>query len=178
VRGLSRGRRRRRSEVRRQGAWAPRIAAGADTLHKHALAGFQGKNGYMPPKGGRTDLSDQSIINAVDYMVSQSKIAIGMPSGAISMTPATAATRTVVVFAAALALAACTTPPQQPESMRDPQANFAAFRTYGWQASRNGRRQGPAAQAARSEHSHGRGGGNAEARLCRIRHRPGPAHRL
>jgi cytochrome c5 len=54
-------------------AWAPRIAAGADTLHKHALAGFQGKNGYMPPKGGRTDLSDQSIINAVDYMVSQSK---------------------------------------------------------------------------------------------------------
>jgi cytochrome c5 len=56
-----------------QAAWAPRIAAGADTLHKHALGGFQGKNGFMPPKGGRTDLSDQSIINAVDYMVSQSK---------------------------------------------------------------------------------------------------------
>jgi cytochrome c5 len=54
-------------------AWGPRIAQGADTLHKHALGGFQGKNGFMPPKGGRTDLSDQSIINAVDYMVSQSK---------------------------------------------------------------------------------------------------------
>ena len=54
-------------------AWAPRIAEGADTLHKHALGGFQGKNGYMPPKGGRTDLSDQSVINAVDYMVSNSK---------------------------------------------------------------------------------------------------------
>jgi len=39
----------------------------------------------------------------------------------------------VAILAAALALAACTTPPQQPESMRDPQANFAAFRTYGWQ---------------------------------------------
>jgi cytochrome c5 len=37
------------------------------------LQGFQGKGGYMPPKGGRTDLSDQSVINAVDYMVSASQ---------------------------------------------------------------------------------------------------------
>jgi cytochrome c5 len=50
-------------------AWAPRIAQGADTLNTHALQGFQGKGGYMPPKGGRTDLSDQSVINAVEYMV-------------------------------------------------------------------------------------------------------------
>lgn len=54
-------------------AWAPRIAQGVATLHKHALEGFQGKAGYMPPKGGRADLSDQSIMNAVEYMVSQSK---------------------------------------------------------------------------------------------------------
>ena len=54
-------------------AWAPRIAQGADTLHTHALQGFQGKGGFMPPKGGRTDLSDQSVINAVDYMVSASQ---------------------------------------------------------------------------------------------------------
>jgi cytochrome c5 len=27
----------------------------------------------MPPKGGRADLADKSIINAVDYMVAQSK---------------------------------------------------------------------------------------------------------
>jgi len=54
-------------------AWAPRIAQGPDTLHKHALEGFQGKNGLMPPKGGRTDLSDQSVINAVDYMVAGSQ---------------------------------------------------------------------------------------------------------
>jgi len=52
-------------------AWAPRIAQGADTLHKHAIEGFQGKAGYMPPKGGRTDLSDQSVINAVDYLVNK-----------------------------------------------------------------------------------------------------------
>ena len=54
-------------------AWAPRIAKGADTLHKHALEGFQGGSGFMPAKGGRADLADKSILNAVDYMVSQSK---------------------------------------------------------------------------------------------------------
>jgi cytochrome c5 len=56
-----------------QAAWATRIAQGADTLHAHALQGFQGKGGYMPPKGGRTDLSDQSVINAVDYIVAASR---------------------------------------------------------------------------------------------------------
>jgi cytochrome c5 len=54
-------------------AWKARIAKGADTLHKHAIEGFQGEAGFMPPKGGRSDLSDQSIINAVDYMVAGSK---------------------------------------------------------------------------------------------------------
>lgn len=54
-------------------AWAPRIAKGADTLHKHAIEGFQGDAGFMPPKGGRVDLSDQSVINAVDYMVAAAK---------------------------------------------------------------------------------------------------------
>jgi cytochrome c len=44
-----------------------------DTLHKHALEGFQGTSGVMPPKGGRADLADKSIINAVDYMVAGSK---------------------------------------------------------------------------------------------------------
>jgi cytochrome c5 len=54
-------------------AWAPRIAKGADTLHEHALKGFQGQSGFMPPKGGRVDLSDKSIMNAVDFMVAGSK---------------------------------------------------------------------------------------------------------
>lgn len=54
-------------------AWGPRLAQGADTLHKHALQGFQGKGGFMPPKGGRTDLTDQSVINAVDYMAAAGK---------------------------------------------------------------------------------------------------------
>jgi cytochrome c5 len=50
-------------------AWAPRVAKGADTLHQHSLEGFQGSAGYMPPKGGRVDLSDEAVIAAVDYMV-------------------------------------------------------------------------------------------------------------
>ena len=54
-------------------AWGPRLAQGEDTLHKHAIEGYQGKAGFMPPKGGRTDLTDQSVINAVEYMVAQSK---------------------------------------------------------------------------------------------------------
>jgi cytochrome c5 len=53
--------------------WAPRIAQGKDTLYKHALAGFQGKKGMMPPKGGNTSLKDEDVKAAVDFMVDQSK---------------------------------------------------------------------------------------------------------
>jgi cytochrome c5 len=53
-------------------AWSSRIAQGADTLNQHAVQGFQGNAGYMPPKGGRADLSDDSIHAAVTYMVENS----------------------------------------------------------------------------------------------------------
>ncbi len=54
-------------------AWSPRIAQGRDKLNEHALNGFQGSVGFMPPKGGRTDLSDAEIIAAVDYLVEQAR---------------------------------------------------------------------------------------------------------
>jgi cytochrome c5 len=54
-------------------AWDPRVAKGLDTLHKHALEGFQGQAGFMPAKGGRTDLTDKSVMNAVDYMAAAVK---------------------------------------------------------------------------------------------------------
>jgi cytochrome c5 len=54
-------------------AWGPRIAKGTETLNKHAIEGFQGTAGFMPPKGGLMDLADKSIINAVDFMVAGSK---------------------------------------------------------------------------------------------------------
>lgn len=50
--------------------WAPRIAKGADTLHQHAIQGFNGK---MPPKGTCMACSDAEIIAAVDYMISKAK---------------------------------------------------------------------------------------------------------
>ncbi|HEY1327939.1 MAG TPA: c-type cytochrome [Casimicrobiaceae bacterium] len=53
-------------------AWKPRIAEGADTLFKHAIAGFQGKTGMMPPKGGNTDLADVEVERAVVYMANKS----------------------------------------------------------------------------------------------------------
>jgi len=56
-----------------RGAWAPRLGQGLAVLHNHALEGFQGKSGVMPPKGGRVDLADKSITNAVDYMVNAAK---------------------------------------------------------------------------------------------------------
>jgi cytochrome c5 len=53
--------------------WAPRIAQGIDVLKKHAIEGYTGSAGYMPAKGGRTDLSDAEIGDAVDYMVAESQ---------------------------------------------------------------------------------------------------------
>ena len=54
--------------------WAPRIAQGMEILHKHALEGFSSKAGsMMPTKGGATDVTDKSVMDAVDYMVSKSK---------------------------------------------------------------------------------------------------------
>jgi cytochrome c5 len=51
-------------------AWGPRIAEGKATLYQHAIGGYNGKTGAMPPKGGRTDLPDDLIKQGVDYMVS------------------------------------------------------------------------------------------------------------
>jgi cytochrome c5 len=53
-------------------AWAPRIKQGDAVLYEHAIKGFQGKAGMMPPKGGST-ASDDEVKAAVDYMVSASK---------------------------------------------------------------------------------------------------------
>jgi len=50
-------------------AWAPRIAQGKAVLDDHAIHGFTGSAGTMPPKGGRTDVSDDLVKQAVDYMV-------------------------------------------------------------------------------------------------------------
>jgi cytochrome c5 len=54
-------------------AWRPRIAQGKDTLYQHAIEGYQGKAGFMPPKGGRPDISDELVRAAVDHMLEMSR---------------------------------------------------------------------------------------------------------
>lgn len=51
--------------------WSGRVEKGIDTLIEHALTGFQGETGFMPAKGGRVDLSDEEVMEAVRYMVEQ-----------------------------------------------------------------------------------------------------------
>ena len=51
--------------------WGPRVAQGKDVLYKHAIAGYTGKKGMMPAKGGNTALPDADVKAAVDYMVSK-----------------------------------------------------------------------------------------------------------
>lgn len=50
-------------------AWDPRIKKGLAVLYMHALHGFHGESGTMPAKGGRPDLSDDLVKQAVRYMV-------------------------------------------------------------------------------------------------------------
>lgn len=53
--------------------WTDRIAQGTDVLKQHAVSGYTGATGFMPAKGGRADLSDAEVENAVDYMVNESR---------------------------------------------------------------------------------------------------------
>lgn len=58
--------------VGQNGDWDVRKAQGTDVLRDHVINGYQGDAGYMPPKGGRIDLSDDEIVSAMDYMLEQS----------------------------------------------------------------------------------------------------------
>ena len=52
--------------------WTDRLAQGMETLTRHAIEGYTGSAGYMPPKGGRLDLSDDEVAGAVEYMANES----------------------------------------------------------------------------------------------------------
>ena len=52
--------------------WAPRIKQGSAVLYEHAIKGYQGKKGVMPPKGG-SSASDDEVKAAVDHMANASK---------------------------------------------------------------------------------------------------------
>jgi cytochrome c5 len=49
--------------------WGSRLGKGKDTLHKHAIEGFNG----MPARGGNPSLSDEQVIATVDWMLDNLK---------------------------------------------------------------------------------------------------------
>ena len=49
--------------------WQSRVAKGIDQLYASAINGI----GTMPPKGGRSDISDDDIKKVVDYMIESAK---------------------------------------------------------------------------------------------------------
>lgn len=53
-------------------AWANRVTQDKELMYDHALNGYQGEAGVMPPKGGFMNLSDDDVKSAVDYMVETS----------------------------------------------------------------------------------------------------------
>ena len=65
-------------------AWEARIAQGNDTLYKHAIEGFTGSTGLMPPKGGAVDMANEDIKGAVDFMV---RAAQGSSAAAVTAPP-------------------------------------------------------------------------------------------
>jgi cytochrome c5 len=53
-------------------AWRPRLVQGRDVLLRHAIEGFTGAIGEMPPRGGDADLSDSQVEAALGYMIAKS----------------------------------------------------------------------------------------------------------
>ena len=74
-------------------AWGPRVAEGEKTLVQHAIGGYQGKTGVMPPKGGSTDLTDDEVHRAVVYLANLAGAGWKepAPTATASAAPATAA---------------------------------------------------------------------------------------
>lgn len=54
-------------------AWDARVAQGMEVLVSHAINGFQGASGVMPPRGGGASLSDAEVEAAVKWMVDNLK---------------------------------------------------------------------------------------------------------
>jgi cytochrome c5 len=64
-------------QAKKPSAWLPRIAKGRDVLYGHALKGFSGDYGDMPPRGGNSNLSDADVRVALEYMLKIVSISTG-----------------------------------------------------------------------------------------------------
>lgn len=48
--------------------WEASAAKGSETLKSNIIIGFTGEHGVMPAKGGRVDLTDEDMVDAMTYM--------------------------------------------------------------------------------------------------------------
>lgn len=99
--------------------WAPRAKAGIDALVKSAIAGTAKG---MPPKGGRSDLSEAQIRSVIEYMMSGGVAAAAKPAAAAAPKPAAAAAPKLAAAAAAKPAAFATTPAAAPAAPTTPPA--------------------------------------------------------
>ena len=106
-------------------AWQPRIAQGEKTLLQHAIAGFQGKSGVMPPKGGNADLTDDEVHRAVVYLANQ----VGAGWKEPAPTATAAAPAAAPATAAAVASVAAKAAPAAPAAASAPAAAAPAAPT-------------------------------------------------
>src|SRR5690606_22153623 len=51
--------------VMTRASWAGRLDQGIDTLVRHAIDGYQGEAGVMPPRGGNPSLTDEQVAASV-----------------------------------------------------------------------------------------------------------------
>jgi c(7)-type cytochrome triheme protein len=103
------------------GDWTPRLRHGVAALYKSAL---QGTAKGMPPKGGRTDFSDEEVRAAVDHLVAAVPSAIAKKAEKKPAKPVVveAAARTPAVAAPAPAIKAPVPPVMTPTATAEANA--------------------------------------------------------
>ena len=57
-----------------QQEWKNRLNQGRELLNTHAIKGYQGSVGFMPAKGGQSQLSDKDVIDAIDYILTKNNL--------------------------------------------------------------------------------------------------------
>lgn len=103
-----------------KGAWGPRIAQGEATLVKHAIDGFTGKAGTMPPRGGNNELTDDEVHRAVVYMANLAGAGWKEPAVTATAAAAPAAGAAAATGATVVASAAPAAPASAPAAAAAP----------------------------------------------------------
>ena len=55
-------------------AWENRLKQGVDKLYMHANNGYQGESGFMPAKGGQSQLTEKQVNDAVEFILMQNNL--------------------------------------------------------------------------------------------------------